>query len=52
MERRSNTSICYFITVRYVGFFEKLTVLEQVEKQLIVDVVMTGEINLSEFEKC
>ncbi|PNX79693.1 hypothetical protein L195_g035680, partial [Trifolium pratense] len=47
-ESRSNTGVGYLITTRYVCLFEKLPVLEQLEKRLIVDVVMTDEFNLAE----
>jgi len=39
------------MTVKYDGFFEKLQVFEQVEKRLIVDVIMTSKINLAELEQ-
>ena len=41
------------ITIYKDGFFEELTVGKQVENELVIDVVMTSEINLAEeFEKC
>jgi hypothetical protein len=48
---RQNTSAGCAITIKYYGLRKKLTIFEQVEKRLIVDVFMTGEINLTEFEQ-
>jgi hypothetical protein len=48
---RQNTCAGYAIAIKYYGLLKKLTILEQVEKRLIVDVFMTGEINLTEFEQ-
>jgi hypothetical protein len=47
----SNTSVGYLITKMYDGLFEKLPFFEQMEEQFIVDIFMTSEVNLSEFEK-
>ena len=41
------------ITIYEDGFLEELTVGKQVENELVIDVVMTSEINLAEeLEKC